>query len=147
MPAQLGEPMNVSVEHIGAQQFEVKARNQTLICDQPSSQGGFDEGMTPPELMLASLGTCAAYYAVDYLNSIHKEAGSGLRVRVTGRKAPNPARIGSFEIEVETPFLVSESERRGLKKAIDRCLIHNTLMHPPAINVYIVDESLQAGAA
>ena len=25
--------------------------------------------MTPPELFLASLGTCAAYYAAEYLNA------------------------------------------------------------------------------
>jgi uncharacterized OsmC-like protein len=27
--------------------------------------GGFDEGMTPPELLLTSLGSCAGFYAAQ----------------------------------------------------------------------------------
>ena len=59
--------MEVFVQHLGAVQFEVKARRHTIISDQPVEGGGFDEGMTPPELMLAALGSCAAYYAAEYL--------------------------------------------------------------------------------
>ena len=59
--------LEVSVEHLGAVQFEIKARKNSVMSDQPEENGGFDEGMTPPELMLASLGSCAAFYAVDYL--------------------------------------------------------------------------------
>ncbi|HYV61362.1 MAG TPA: OsmC family peroxiredoxin, partial [Bryobacteraceae bacterium] len=59
----------VLVDHLGEVQFEVKARNHTIICDQPLENGGFDEGMTPPEFLLASLGTCAGYYAVRYMKA------------------------------------------------------------------------------
>jgi uncharacterized OsmC-like protein len=55
--------MEITVEHLGAVQFEIRACQHTIVCDQPEASGGFDEGMTPPELMLASLGSCANYYA------------------------------------------------------------------------------------
>ena len=58
--------LEVITNHLGAVQFEITARNHKIYSDQPAEHGGFDEGMTPPELMLASLGACAAYYAVDY---------------------------------------------------------------------------------
>src|SRR5579871_1665445 len=58
--------LEVLVNHLGDVQFEVKARNHVLYCDQPAENGGYDEGMTPPELFLASLGTCAGFYAVQY---------------------------------------------------------------------------------
>jgi putative redox protein len=50
-------------------QLEAEARGHRLLSDQPLSNGGDDAGMTPPELMLASLGTCAGYYALQYLRS------------------------------------------------------------------------------
>ena len=53
--------MEVTVEHLGAVQFEIKARQHTIACDQPPENGGFDEGMTPPELLLASLASCAGF--------------------------------------------------------------------------------------
>ena len=46
--------MEVTVEHLGSVQFEIRTRNHSIISDQPINDGGFDEGMTPPELLLAS---------------------------------------------------------------------------------------------
>ena len=62
--------MEITVEHLGAVQFEVKARTHSFVSDQPTDSGGFDEGMTPPELLLASLGACAGYYAAQYLRKM-----------------------------------------------------------------------------
>jgi len=49
--------------------FEVAARGHRVICDQPFDSGGSDEGMSPPEFLLASLATCAAYFAAQYLKT------------------------------------------------------------------------------
>src|SRR6478736_5095202 len=68
--------MDVSVEHLGDVQFEIKAGQHTIYSDQPVKSGGHDEGMTPPELLLASLGSCAGYYAAMYLRK-HKLASEG----------------------------------------------------------------------
>jgi len=48
--------LEVLVDHLGEVQFEAKARGHKVFCDQPLENGGFDEGMTPPEFLLASLG-------------------------------------------------------------------------------------------
>jgi putative redox protein len=53
--------LEVITKHLGAVQFEIAARDHKIYSDQPIESGGFDEGMTPPELMLASLGACAGY--------------------------------------------------------------------------------------
>jgi len=39
--------MEVSVDYLGGVQFEIKARQHTIACDQPPENGGYDEGMTP----------------------------------------------------------------------------------------------------
>jgi putative redox protein len=128
--------MEVSVEHLGAVQFEVKARQHTVICDQPIENNGFDEGMTPPELLLASLGSCAAYYAVDYLkrNDLPQE---GCRVRVTADKVKAPFRLDNFQIQVEVSDELNAGQLKGVEDAVHRCLIHNTLLHPPTMNVEV----------
>ncbi len=87
--------MELTVEHLGAVQFEIKARGLTVISDQPEENGGFNEGMTPPEFLLASLGSCAAYYAVEYLKA-RKMAPEGTRVHVSAEKVKNPARLDNF---------------------------------------------------
>jgi len=133
--------MEVTVEHLGAVQFEIKARQHTIACDQPPENGGFDEGMTPPELLLAALGSCAGFYAAQYLRK-HKLAGEGTRVRVSAEKLKNPARMDNFNIEVEMPLELADEHRKGVEQAVHHCLIHNTLLHPPQIALQIKSAAL-----
>lgn len=128
--------MEVTVEHLGAVQFEIKARQHTIACDQPPENGGYDEGMTPPELMLASLASCAGFYAAQYLRKF-KLATQGTRVRVLADKAKDPARLDNFRIEIETPLELTDQHRQGVERAVHHCLIHNTLLHPPKISIEI----------
>ncbi len=128
--------MEVFVEHLGAVQFEIKARQHSVVSDQPVDSHGYDEGMTPPELLLAALGSCAAYYAVDYLKR-NKIEQSGVKVRVTAEKVKEPFRLDNFKIEVEIPGELDENHLKGLDEAVHRCLIHNTLLHPPKIELAI----------
>lgn len=97
--------MEVTVQHLGALQFEIKARQHTILSDQPAENGGHDEGMTPPELLLASLASCAGFYAAQYLRK-HKLATEGTRVRVTADKLKDPARIDNFCIAIEALSLI-----------------------------------------
>ena len=134
--------MEVTVEHIGAVRFEIKARQHTIACDQPAENGGFDEGMTPPELLLASLGSCAAFYAAQYLRKF-KLATEGTHVLVTADKVKDPvARIDNFRIEIETAIDLSNQHRTGMERAVHHCLIHNTLLQPPQISIDIKEHAV-----
>jgi putative redox protein len=137
--------MEVNVEHIGDVQFEIVARGHRIFSDQPSEAGGHDEGMTPPELMLASLGSCAAYYAVDYLKR-NGVRDAGTRVRITADKIKptmrpgqplTGARLDNFRIEVTVSAELNEAQHRGVDEAVHHCLIHNTLLNPPSIAIAV----------
>ncbi|MGA8111222.1 MAG: OsmC family protein [Acidobacteriaceae bacterium] len=128
--------MEVTVQHLGAVQFEIRARQHKVVSDQPAENHGFDEGMTPPELFLASLGSCAAFYAAEFLRQ-KGLATEGTRVKVTADKVPNPVRIDNIRIEVELPMACEERDRAGVDRAVHRCLIHNTLLQPPTMEVVV----------
>jgi len=129
--------MEVNVEHLGSVQFEIKTRGHSIVSDQPVSSGGFDEGFTPPELLLASLGACAGYYAAEYLRN-HKLATEGTRVRVTCEKVKDPsARMTNFVIELDAPVELTPEQQKGVEQAVERCLVHNTLLNPPKISLKV----------
>ena len=131
------ESMEIDVLHLGGVCFSITCRGHRVICDQPPEKGGTDSGMTPPELLLSSLGSCAAYYAHDYLKARSLPA-TGISVKVTAEKAASPSRLDHFHIAVALPHLLDERHARGLKASVERCLIHNTLLHPPSIRVAIL---------
>jgi putative redox protein len=134
--------MQVTVEHLGGVQFEIKARQHRIACDQPAENGGFDEGMTPPELLLASLGSCAGFYAAQYLKK-HHLATEGTIVRVSAQKVTDPPRLNDFLIKIEIPSAFAEQHREGIEQAVRHCLIHNTLLNPPLISLEIQHSVLQ----
>lgn len=55
-------------------------------------------------------------------------------MRVTAEKATAPARLAAFRVEVTVPDLESRHET-GILRAVKACLIHNTLLHAPAIEI------------
>ena len=130
------EALEALANHLGAVQFEAKARNHKIYCDQPLEDGGFDEGMTPPEFLLAALGTCAGFYAVQYMKA-NKLKAEGLSVRTTAEKATAPARLSEIHVAVEYPGALETRDRQGMLQAVHKCLIHNTLLHSPKIEVDI----------
>jgi len=131
--------MEMIIHHLGGVKFEATSRGHSVICDQPGENRGTDAGMTPPEFLLASLGTCAGFYAAEYLRT-RGLAADGLAVRVTAEKATGPARLASFRVEVTAPNLDPQHEA-GLLRAVKACLIHNTLTHPPAIEIALETRS------
>jgi len=126
--------IEVKVSHQGYVKFVASARQHTIICDQPAENCGTDEGMTPPELFLSAVATCAAFYAVAYLKK-KNIAREGVQVRVTAEKVPAPARLDQIHIEVDVPGGLSEADLAGVTDSVHRCLIHNTLLHTPTIHI------------
>jgi uncharacterized OsmC-like protein len=129
--------LEVAVKHTGNVRFEVATRGHVIVSDQPTENGGADEGMTPPEFFLASLGSCAGFYAAAYLKKKGLER-EGLTVRVTAEKAKAPARLDEFKIYVDVPGHLSEADRAGVDDAVHRCLIHNTLLQTPRIEIEVL---------
>ena len=74
--------MELKITHLDNVKFSIQSRSHTIICDQPTDNGGEDAGMTPPEFLLASLGSCAAFYAVQYLKTRNLAEG-GATAEVT----------------------------------------------------------------
>ena len=126
--------MEVTVKHLDQVRFSIQARSHTVVCDQPAENGGEDSGMTPPEFLLASLGSCAAFYAVQYLKT-RSLADTGVQVTVTSEKLKQPARLGNFCIQVVCPVVLTEEQTEGLIRAVHHCLVHNTLLSPPEIKI------------
>jgi uncharacterized OsmC-like protein len=126
--------MEVKVKHLDQVKFTIQARSHSIVCDQPVENGGEDAGMTPPEFLLASLGSCAAFYAVQYLRT-RNLAQRGVEVTVTAEKLKVPARLGNFRVHVVSPVSLTKEQTDGLMRSVHACLVHNTLLNPPQIEV------------
>jgi len=127
--------MEIRIEHLNHTKFAASIRGHRVVCGQPTSNGGADEGPTPPEFLLFSLGACAGYYAASYLKNHGIDVA--LAVCVHAEKLAAPARLGRFRVEIEAPGLPPEHET-GLMRTVNACLIKNTLLQSPEIETVLV---------
>ena len=117
-------------------QYVAETRGHQVVCDQPTDAGGEDGGMTPPEFLLVSLGTCVMYYAANYLR-LQKMTADGMTVKVEAEKAMNPPRLGKFRIVVEIPGEIEERHLEGARRSAEKCLVKNTMLNIPEIEVSV----------
>lgn len=125
--------MKVKVSYEDKVRFVASARGHEVVCDQPISNKGEDSGMTPPEFLLVSLGTCAAYYAVEYLRTRNLPT-EGVEVTVDAEKSSGPARMSGFRISIQTAQL-EEKHQLGIVRAVKTCMVHNTLLNIPVVEI------------
>lgn len=132
----MGSEMEVRVSQLAGVKFAIQAGSHTVVSDQPADNGGEDSGMTPPELLLASLASCAAYYAAEYLRT-RNLAVTGVEVSVTAEKLKTPARLGNFRVSVLSPVALTAEQREAMLRSVQHCVVHNTLRSPSEIAVEV----------
>jgi len=126
----------MKVLYEGGTKFAATVRGHKVVTDLPSDRGGSDEGMTPPELFIASFGACIGVYVTQAC----KQLGINpleTAVEVTWETANDPKRIGKLHAVVSIPAEVPSEHRVALLKAAESCLIDQTLRHPPEISIEI----------
>ncbi len=126
----------MSVSYLEGVKFKITARSHSITIDQPESEGGTDQGMTPVELFNASLAGCAAYYAYLFLKRRVNDL-KGLEVRAYWKYLENPHRVGAIGLEIVSPHPLTGSEKAGLLREVEHCTIDNTLKHPPEIVINV----------
>ena len=131
--------MEVKVCYQSGKRFTAETRGHQIIVDQPRDNDGDDAGMTPPELFLSSLASCAGYYAAEYLKARNLPT-DGLEIRLTGEKGDQPARIVSLDMDVKAPGL-NKHHRDGILHAIEACLLTRTLHSAPRVQMHIAGTS------
>jgi uncharacterized OsmC-like protein len=136
--------MLVNVSYKSHLQFKASARDHEILGDQPLDNGGDNQGMTPSEWFLASIGSCVGFYALKYLQTRNLDA-RGLSINVSAEKTTEtPVRLDNFKIQISLPIALDARHQKGLETATKSCLIHNTLTHSPKIVTQITSTSMLA---
>lgn len=131
------------VEVVGSgYRSEVRAGPHRWVADEPIGVGGTDEGPTPYDLLLASLGTCTAItlrmYA-DRKGLALREVTVNLRHERTHSQdsaagmAAGTSRLDVLHRDIQLDGDLSEAERARLMEIADRCPVHRTLEGPLSI--------------
>ncbi len=125
----------VDLKYEGSFKYTVASLNYEMKIDFPKPDGS-TEGVTPPALLLASLGSCMAVYVERYLSEA-KISFKKIFINIKSdicKDAPRYLKVIDAKIDLEGAVLDDKS-RDALLRFIKNCPVHSTLMHKPEINV------------
>lgn len=109
-------------------------RGHTIHTDQPKPAGD-DTAMSPFDLFLASLATCAGFYALRFCQERHIDT-EGLGVTLTPTRDPVTKKL-DIGIDLRLPDGFPGKYRDAVIRAVDQCAVKKALVEPPAIEVRV----------
>ena len=125
----------VAVRHVDGDAYAITARGHEVLTDQPVADGGSDAAVTPTELLVASLGSCVAFYVGRYLLR-HGLDRAGLAVAAEfDMAAGRPARVGAVRLRIIVPGGVPAQRTDALLAVASHCTVHNTLRQQPDVSI------------
>lgn len=110
----------ITTYHRGDMLFESILGNHSLEIDVPASMGGGDRDPTPPEVFIASLGSCVGAFVANYCHNVGIN-DEGMTVDMSYDKADDPTRLVNLQVVVKLP--TSEVGRRRTGIPLKRGLI------------------------
>ncbi len=109
----------------------------TIRTDQPERAGGGGTAPSPFDLFLASIGTCAGYYALRFCQE-RQIPSEGLSLSMSWERSPATKLITKVRIEMTLPEGFPEKYRTAILRAADQCAVKRHLVESPAIELVAV---------
>ncbi|WP_432697550.1 OsmC domain/YcaO domain-containing protein [Marinobacterium sp. YM272] len=138
--------MEIKVNFLDNLRLEAKFDDFTVIADQPIRYKGDGSAPGPFDYFLASSAMCAAYFVKVYCNA-RDIPTENIRLSQNNIVDPNDRYNQIFKIQVELPEDISDKDRQGIIRSIDRCTVKKVVQTGPEFQIEVVenlDEDAQA---
>ncbi|PHQ23995.1 OsmC domain/YcaO domain-containing protein [Marinobacter guineae] len=136
--------MEINVNFLDNLRLEAKFDDFTVVTDQPIRYKGDGSAPSPFDYFLASSALCAAYFVRVYClaRDIPTE---NIRLSQNNIVDPENRYNQIFKISVELPEDISDKDRQGILRSIDRCTVKKVVQTGPTFEIETV-ENLDADA-
>jgi ribosomal protein S12 methylthiotransferase accessory factor len=136
--------MEIKVNFLDKLRLEAKFDDFTVIADQPIRYKGDGSAPGPFDYFLASSALCAAYFVKLYCNT-RDIPTENIRLSQNNIVDPENRYKQIFKIQVELPHDISDKDRQGILRSIERCTVKKVVQTGPEFVIEEV-ESLDADA-
>lgn len=126
--------MQVNVRFLENLRLEASFDDFTIIADQPIRYKGDGTAPGPYDYFLASSALCAAYFVKVYCvaRGIPTE---DIRVTQNNIVDPDNRYNQTLDIQIELPDSISDHDREGILKAMDRCTVKRVIQNNPDFKI------------
>ena len=136
--------MEIKVNFLDNLRLEAKFDDFTVTADQPIRYKGDGSAPSPFDYFLASSALCAAYFIKVYCKA-RDISTENIKLSQNNIVDPEDRYNQIFQIQVELPDDISDKDRQGILRSIDRCTVKKVVQTGPEFKIETV-ENLDADA-
>ena len=126
--------MEIKVNFLDNLRLEAKFDDFTVITDQPIRYKGDGSAPSPFDYFLASSALCAGYFVRVYCLS-RDIPTENIRLSQNNIVDPENRYNQIFQIQVELPENISDKDRQGILRSIDRCTVKKVVETGPEFKI------------
>ena len=130
--------MQVDVKFLDNLRLEASFDDYKIMTDQPVRYKGDGTAPSPFDYFLASSALCAAYFVKIYCTSRNIPT-EDIRVRQNNILDPENRYNQTFKIEVELPASISEKDKQGILRSMERCTVKRVIQNEPEFIISPLD--------
>ncbi|MDX1456749.1 MAG: OsmC domain/YcaO domain-containing protein [Marinobacter sp.] len=130
--------MEINVNFLDNLRLEAKFDDFTVVTDQPIRYKGDGSAPSPFDYFLASSALCAAYFVRVYCLA-RDIPTHNIRLSQNNIVDPENRYNQIFKIQVELPEDISDKDRQGILRAIDRCTVKKVVQTGPEFEIETVE--------
>ncbi|GHF91620.1 OsmC domain/YcaO domain-containing protein [Thalassotalea marina] len=130
--------MEIKVNFLDNLRIEAKFDDFSVIADQPIRYKGDGSAPSPFDYFLASSALCAAYFIKVYCNS-RDISTEGIRLSQNNIVDPEDRYNQIFQIQVEIPEHISDKDRQGILRSVERCTVKKVIQTGPEFKIETVE--------
>ncbi|SIS50153.1 ribosomal protein S12 methylthiotransferase accessory factor [Thalassolituus maritimus] len=130
--------MQIKVNFLDNLRLEAKFDDFSVIADQPIRYKGDGSAPGPFDYFLASSALCAAYFVKVYCNA-RDIPTENIRLSQNNIVDPENRYNQIFKIDVELPEDISDKDRTGIIRSIDRCTVKKVVQTGPDFQINVVE--------
>jgi putative redox protein len=137
--------MDIEISFPGGKRVDARVGHYLVQTDQPVELGGGGAAISPFELFLASLATCAGLYVLAFCQA-RSIATDGVSLRQcvdVDEVTKLPSRI---RLQIGLPPSFPEKYRAGIGRAAEGCKVKKTIAAAPRIEVVVMPVQAVASA-
>jgi ribosomal protein S12 methylthiotransferase accessory factor len=138
--------MEINVNFLDNLRLEAKFDDFTVITDQPIRYKGDGSAPSPFDYFLASSALCAAYFVRVYCLA-RDIPTDNIRLSQNNIVDPEDRYNQIFRIQVELPEDLSDKDRAGILRSIERCTVKKVVQTGPVFQIESVANLAQDAQA
>lgn len=130
--------MEIKVNFLDNLRLEAKFDDFTVVADQPIRYKGDGSAPGPFDYFLASSALCAAYFVKLYCQA-RDIPTENIRLSQNNIVDPENRYKQMFKIQVELPEDISDKDRQGILRSVERCTVKRVVQNNPDFVIEAVD--------